>query len=585
MSKKINVLTKICTVFLAIFTFNAVTNAETSNVVAKINDTSYSSLKEAIAAASEGDTITLISDTTENSVMSINAGITIEGNNHKINYNGTDAAFLINTSTKTAINNINLEAPKRGVAINNPTHNFTLTNSNLLVGERGVTVNTDSNKNSSLNITDCIIKKLGVNDYEKEVPNDGSRGISLWQYQDTTITLKNTTVEGFAYVINSASQVSFKGTKLIIDNCILRGRAGVNIWDSDFEIEVKNSEILGINNEKGPYETFANIVLNGSARNIKLNITDTKFLNYQNETGMNNQNGLQYMLSVRSINNTISISGNTSFIDSTNKLKDVLYYGIDNSTNIDNPDLLVTENNLKITGGTYSYDVTEFVSDGYESKKKDNLFVVMEKEYDREVKVENNITDIKVKLDNEAISKTLIEELKKTSEVDITKKDIDVALNIKDITPNAEIKNKISEKIKNGTIANYFDVSINVIDKSTNTIIGNLTELNNKITLSIEIPDSLKAKEGYIRKYYILREHNGVIEVLDTKNENGTLTFETDKFSTYALAYTEMKEEKPKDEIENPATEDKLKYNVLLMSCSIVAIGGIIYLGKKEEIF
>jgi len=239
-----------------------------------------------------------------------------------------------------------------------------------------------------------------------------------------------------------------------------------------------------------------------------------------------------------------------------------------------------------IMGGTYDFDVTEFVSDGYESKKKDNLFVVMEKEYDREVKVENNITDIKVKLDNEAISKTLIEELKKTSEVDITKKDIDVALNIKDITPNAEIKNKISEKIKNGTIANYFDVSINVIDKSTNTIIGNLTELNNKITLSIEIPDSLKAKEGYIRKYYILREHNGVIEVLDTKNENGTLTFETNKFSTYALAYTEMKEEKPKDEIENPATEDKLKYNVLLMSCfAIVAIGGIIYLGKKEEIF
>ena len=244
-----------------------------------------------------------------------------------------------------------------------------------------------------------------------------------------------------------------------------------------------------------------------------------------------------------------------------------------------------------IKGGTYDFDVTEFVAEGYECKEKNNAFVVGLKEYDRDITVDENTTDIQIKVDSNEVNKILIDAINKTNEVDITKKDVNVALNIKDFEPNEEVKNKMAEKIKNGTIADYFDIRINIIDKSTNNVIGNLTELESKIALSILIPDKLKPSAGYTRKYYILRDHNGIIDIIETKisEDNKMLTFETDKFSTYALVYEDIKNaetEVPKDEIENPATLDKLKYDILLMSSfAIVAISGIIYLGKKESIF
>jgi len=239
-----------------------------------------------------------------------------------------------------------------------------------------------------------------------------------------------------------------------------------------------------------------------------------------------------------------------------------------------------------IKGGTYDFDVSEFVPEGYECKEKNNAFVVELKEYDRDITINEN-TNLNIKVEP-TVNEILKEAVNNSSEVNITNKDVNVALNIKDIKPTDEIKNNMSNKIKDGHIANYFDIRIDVIDKSTNTIIGNLTTLNNKIALSIEIPKDLKLEEGYTRKYYILRNHNGIIDILEPKlSEDGkNLTFETDKFSIYALVYEDTKNEESKEEIENPATEDKLKYNVLLMSgFAIIAIGGILYLGKKESLF
>lgn len=45
-------------------------------------------------------------------------------------------------------------------------------------------------------------------------------------------------------------------------------------------------------------------------------------------------------------------------------------------------------------------------------------------------------------------------------------------------------------------------------------------------------------KDG--RKFYVLRNHDGETTVLDTKQDGNKLTFETDKFSTYAVAYTDV---------------------------------------------
>ncbi len=580
---------KLITIMVTFLTFNVVASAETTNV-ARIDNTSYSSLKEAIAAAKAGDTITLIGDTTEDSVMNINVGITINGNGHQIKYTGTSTAFDIRTDSEIVIDNINLESNKRAVTITSSKHNVTIKNSILTVADRGVTVGSDNNQNAILNITDCIIQRLGFSNYDEYVPNDGSRGISLWQYQNSDITIKNTTIQGFSYVINTASQISFNGTKLIIDNSILRGRAGLNVWDSDLDITLTNSEILGINNEKGPSESFANVVLNGSARNTKLDIQNTKFLNYENETGQNNPNALQYMLKVRSINNTISIAKNTSFLDSTKKLEDNISYGIDQYTNIDHEEQIVLENNIQITGGTYSYDAKDFLAPGYESiLEDDGMYHVRKIEDHSNTVIELKPLDLNVTVNKavlgitntELSKKVLLDTLATTNEVDIENKNAKVTITMDDIQLSETEQEKFekNKKIEKATLAGYFDITIHVIDQNTNNIIGNLTTLSDKMTFTILLPSELqKVEKGYQRKYYLLREHNGNYDLLETKlSNNGTvLAFESNQFSTYALLYVDEKI------VNNPNTSDGIISYFLIGFISVIGMTFMVLYLKKN---
>lgn len=139
-------------------------NAATTNI-AKIGDETYNSIYEAVQNAKDGDVIEILQDTTENNVININNGITINGNGHKIisdSLTGTQATFLLSTSEATVINDINIETNLRAIAINNSLHNFSINNSVLTAGQRGITVNTDDNQNSNLNINDCIIQKKRI---------------------------------------------------------------------------------------------------------------------------------------------------------------------------------------------------------------------------------------------------------------------------------------------------------------------------------------------------------------------------------------------------------------------------------------
>lgn len=61
-----------------------------TNKVAQIGNVQYETLSAAIKAAKSGDTVTLIDDVTSDA-FSIPAGVTLDGNGHKITYNSTDA--------------------------------------------------------------------------------------------------------------------------------------------------------------------------------------------------------------------------------------------------------------------------------------------------------------------------------------------------------------------------------------------------------------------------------------------------------------------------------------------------------------
>lgn len=89
------------------------------------------------------------------------------------------------------------------------------------------------------------------------------------------------------------------------------------------------------------------------------------------------------------------------------------------------------------------------------------------------------------------------------------------------------------------TIGTYLDLSLNeVILKGTETGEAwkeNITTLSDDMTVSLILSDELKGKD----EYTVIRSHEGTVEEIPaTYNEQtNTLTFETNKYSTYAIAY------------------------------------------------
>ena len=110
---------------------------------------------------------------------------------------------------------------------------------------------------------------------------------------------------------------------------------------------------------------------------------------------------------------------------------------------------------------------------------------------------------------------------------------------VKETEVNAQDKKVLEDHIdQNVNIAQYLD--INILVKANNQVIGEINQLNKEITFTVAIPEDLM-KEG--RTFYVIRVHDGKAEKLETvENEDGTLTFKTDKFSTYALAYEDVQE-------------------------------------------
>lgn len=235
-----------------------------------------------------------------------------------------------------------------------------------------------------------------------------------------------------------------------------------------------------------------------------------------------------------------------------------------------------------IKGGTYDFDISEFVGEGYEVKKNGTKYVVdlikqptkpsrPSTSYDLDVVVEDKTKDEIINIDYDKISSILKEEVHNLDN-GISERDIKVVLDVKDTNASETLVKEIL-KNNNVVINNFFDIKINIIDKYTNDIIGNLTELKNKIPISITIPEELITDKE--RKYYIFHEHEGEIEVIEPilSKDKKTLYFWTDSFSVYALGYEEMDDP---DKLVNPSTEDEVLSDIVAMISSL--LGGIISL-------
>ena len=119
---------------------------------------------------------------------------------------------------------------------------------------------------------------------------------------------------------------------------------------------------------------------------------------------------------------------------------------------------------------------------------------------------------------------------------------VDIVLTVKEANVPDVVKTAMAQAAKGYTIGQYLDISL----FKYMTVNGNrqpdaaLHTTKNALPISVVVPDALiNTNSAVNRTYCIVRNHEGTITVLDAAFDaaNKTLTFKTDRFSVYAIAY------------------------------------------------
>ena len=145
----------------------------------------------------------------------------------------------------------------------------------------------------------------------------------------------------------------------------------------------------------------------------------------------------------------------------------------------------------------------------------------------------------------------------------------DITLTMSDISKNVsdEQKELINSVLKSDDkVGMYVDISVllTITNAEGNVITDKalVSETATKFTVKMKLADELLQKDSSkIRTYQVVRLHDGKSEILDSKWDasTGTLSFETDKFSTYAISYSdkdkEAVKEPTKDPVKNPTKD------------------------------
>ena len=236
------------------------------------------------------------------------------------------------------------------------------------------------------------------------------------------------------------------------------------------------------------------------------------------------------------------------------------------------------------------------------AEKVGNIYEVKEYTLDAEVTPidpEEEVEETTIGLtENEETAETLTESVENAEledGVDLENTNVVVVVDVTSVEKDnleEDVIAKIEELAKKATIANYFDIKVLVNDAKDNENLGYIPELTKEIELMVVLPEELvNTDEKVNRKYYIIREHNGEVEVLEdvTVSEDGkSIVFKSDKFSTYALAYEDevVEEETPKapektETPENPPKTSDINL-ALLIGTIMLGVVGTLLVSKKR---
>jgi hypothetical protein len=154
--------------------------------------------------------------------------------------------------------------------------------------------------------------------------------------------------------------------------------------------------------------------------------------------------------------------------------------------------------------------------------------------------------------------------------------------------PTEEENTKINEALEEGyVVGKVLDITTWLVNPNDgNAKVEEVTDNTETLNVTISVADLPAPQEGYTRVYKVIRVHNGETTVIDAAdNGNGTVTFQSNLFSTYALTYVDQAPATGNNEntnTNNPQTADKIiLYISALVISSVAVTGTALYLNKR----
>lgn len=479
---------------------------------------------------------------------------------------------------------------------------------------------------------------IDFNGYEIELgePLVGSTGTVTQNFQllkDSTVVLKNGTLKGAPAakrLIQNYANLTIKD--MTLDGRTLNEATTIAISLNNGEVNILGETNIYAKNEHGiAFDVYYWPINNGlpaypNGTQVYIDTTGTITGGIEvNGDDTNSKTTLQ----IKNINHNGLLDIKTGYEE---------YVTIDGGTYTTNVEDLLDENDQKQVESNGEYIVYN-LNDVRVPKTPENGKIVFDKEqaffgdivtmtitpnegyelesikvidfYNNEIKVENNKftmpnSEVSISVKFKAIQKVVepvvsekievgIQDTSATQDVlleSLSKLDkfkdenVNLQLVVEDVKVTEEITKEFTKslednKVTSGKIVSYFDISIAIKDAKTNEKLGNLTELTKKIEFSVAVPEGIESvKDGFARNYYIIKKHGDKVSVIDgiLSKDGKSIIFETDEFSTYALAY----EDKAVNNVNVPQTFDGITNVLVFGGLAIIGAAAITFYFKKE---
>lgn len=238
------------------------------------DDDGTDGLQDIIDGASTSISLTRNYNTT--ATIDVENGITINGNGYSINYTGNGSALDISATSLVTINNLNVNATTNGaygITISSTDPNVKLSECTIKADTRGISMYpVGGSTGSYLEITSTDILNSRITDYENDTTVGDTRGIALFDVENSQIKVLNgSTIGGFGYSINTSNNlengIRAGGNTYTIEDSSITGWSAFNVWTVGNTFNITNSTLKGINNLDSDWNNFATFVINDGIYN------------------------------------------------------------------------------------------------------------------------------------------------------------------------------------------------------------------------------------------------------------------------------------------------------------------------------